>query len=113
VGRVALTLLADPDVRVVVPCLENPRLREADVLTAIRAEQPSRIFLETLGASPRWTDRYAVRVELVRQPRTPLGVALAQLSSLVQGDLRELALNARVAPLLQIAAERLMASKPR
>jgi hypothetical protein len=113
VGRVALTLLADADVRVVTPCLQNPRLRESDVLTAIRAEEPSRIFLETVGASPRWTDRYAVRLELVKQPRTPLGVALAQMSSLVPGDLRELAGSARLAPLLQIAAERLATSKPR
>lgn len=113
VGRVALALLADPDVRVVGPCLENPRLRESDVLTAIRADEPSRVFLESVGASRRWTERYAVRLELVRQPRTPLGVALAQLSSLNPGDLRELAGNPRAAPLLQLAAERLVASKPR
>jgi hypothetical protein len=113
VGKVALLLLADTDVRVVAPCLESPRLREADLLVAIRAETPSRILLETVGASSRWMERYAVRLELVRQPRTPLGVALAQISSLVPGDLREVAGNTRLAPLVQMAAERLLLSKPR
>jgi hypothetical protein len=113
VGRVGLLLLADADARVVVPCLDSPRLREADLLVAIRAETPSRTLLEAVAASRRWTERYAVRLELVRQPRTPLGVALAQVSSLVPGDLRELAGNTRVAPLVQIAAERLLLAKPR
>jgi hypothetical protein len=112
-GRVTQALLEDIDRRVLEACLDNPRLREADVLTAVRRDAARPILLEMVGAHRRWSGRYAVRLELVRQPRTPLGVALAQISSLNAGDLRELAEDPNILPLLQVAAARVAGSKPR
>ena len=50
-----------------------------------------------------------MRLALVLQPKTPLGVAMLQLSSLVKGDLRRVALARGLRPLVQVAAERLLA----
>jgi hypothetical protein len=52
-----------------------------------------------------------VRLELVLQPRTPLALALGQLSALVPRDLRRVG-HAPVAQLLRIAAERLLERAP-
>lgn len=100
-------LLGDADRRVTDACLTNPRLREEDLVTAIRQELAARALLEAAAASSRWSANYAVRLALVLQPRTPLSLALAQVSGLVPGDLRRLSVAA-VAPLLQIAASRLL-----
>jgi hypothetical protein len=98
------TLLADADERVAEAALLNPRLREEDLVTAVRREDVSPALLRAAVVSPRWAVNYAVRLALVLQPRTPLGVALAQVSSLVPRDLRRVALDATVRPLLQAAA---------
>jgi len=100
-------LLADVEHRVVEACLTNPRLREDDLVNAIRQEGARPALLEAATASTRWAANYAVRLAVVLQPRTPLPIALGQVSGLVPRDLRRLA-EAPVAPLLQIAASRLL-----
>lgn len=104
-------LLADPERRVAAACLTNPRLREDDLVTAIRQEAAPRALLEAVAESTRWSANYSVRLAVVLQPRTPLPIALGQVSGLVPRDLRRLA-EAPVAPLLQIAASRLLPPDP-
>lgn len=111
-GRIATPpvlplLLADTDKRVVAASLENPRLREGDLVVQMRANETSVLLLETVGGSSRWAERYAVRLGLVLQPRTPLSLALAQISSLVKGDLVRVAETSGLRPLLQLVAQRL------
>lgn len=99
-------LLADQAMRVAEACLINPRLREEDLVTAVRLETVRVPLIEATCASPRWSTNYAVRLAIVLQPRTPLALALGQLSSLLPHDLRRVA-EASVARLLQVAADRL------
>jgi hypothetical protein len=105
---VLVRLIADADARVVQTCLQNPRLREEDLVLALRREQVAAALLAEAAASPRWKDNYRVRLELVLQPRTPLALSLAQLSSLVPGDLQRVAQSAALPPLVQVAAQRLI-----
>jgi hypothetical protein len=104
-------LLEDPDSRVAEACLINPRLREEDLVFAIRRDTAPRALLERVAASSRWKDRYAVRVALVLQPRTPLPVALGQISSLLKKDLVRISETEGLVPLLQVAAGRVAASQ--
>jgi hypothetical protein len=105
-------LLEDPDAKVVQGALDNPRLREEDLRFALRAVMASRTLLEQAAASQRWRDVYGVRLELVLQPRTPLALALAQVSSLVPRDLRRVARAPGLTPLLQAAALRVAREAP-
>ena len=100
-------LLSEAEPKIAQACLINPRLREEDLLTAVRQEKAPLALLEAAGASSRWGDRYAVRLALVLQPRTPLGVALAQITSLIDRDLERVAGAAGLRPLVQAAALRL------
>jgi hypothetical protein len=97
-------LLVDAEPRVVKAALMNPRLREEDLVTSVRAEDVPRVLLEASVASSRWSTSYALRLALVLQPRTPLSVALLQISSLVPRDLRRVAEASELRPLVRAAA---------
>ena len=99
-------LLEDGDARVVDAGLINRRLREEDLLTAIRRDAASPTLIEAVAASPRWRDRYGLRLAIVLQPRTPLAVALAQMTALLPGDLARVAGDETLLPLVQLAARR-------
>jgi hypothetical protein len=106
-------LLADGDARVTEAALGNPRLREEDLVTALRAVTVPRPLLEAVTVSPRWRESYAVRLALVLQPRTPLALALAQISSLLPRDLERVAHTDGLTPLVQAAALRVARERPR
>jgi hypothetical protein len=101
---VLTSLLSDTDSRVLEAALLNSRLREEDLVTALRRDTASRALAEVASASPRWKERYAVRLALALQPRTPLPLALLQLSSLLKTDLIRVARTRGLAPLVQAAA---------
>jgi len=104
-------LLAESEARIAQACLINPRLREEDLLTAVRQDVATRALLEAAAASSRWGGRYAVRLALVLQPRTPLGVALAQITSLLDRDLERVAATDGLRPLVQAASQRLLEAR--
>jgi len=102
------SLLADADVRVVEAALVNPRLREADLVTAVRRQNAPVLLLQGAAASSRWSACYSVRLAIVLQPRAPLALALGQVSSLVPRDLKRVAGEAVLRPVLRFAAERVL-----
>jgi hypothetical protein len=106
-------MLGDADARVTEGALLNPRLREEDLVLALRAPAVPRALLESVTISSRWRESYAVRLTLVLQPRTPLALALAQLSSLVPRDLERVAETPGIPPLVQAAALRVARESPR
>jgi len=99
-------ILLETDPRILNAGLENPRLRESDLAAFLQGLEVTRALLETTAASTRWRGSYAVRLALVLQPKTPLPVALAQLTSLVARDLRRLVETPGLPPLIQAAAAR-------
>jgi hypothetical protein len=105
--RVLALLLEETEPHVAETALANPRLREDDLLRAMRQDTAPVSLLEKVSASRRWLESYAVRLGLVLQPRTPLPVALAQISSLLPRDLRRVAASPNLQDLIRIAAERL------
>jgi hypothetical protein len=103
---VLMPLLADTDPKVIEAGLINARLREEDLLTLVRAELPNVVLLEGIVSSWRWRDRYALRLAIARQPRAPHALALGQLSRLLPADLRRIAEDRTLSPLVQAAAAR-------
>jgi hypothetical protein len=97
-------LLVDGDRKVTEAALINPRLREEDVLHALRLPDVPLALLDAVVASPKWAEVYGVRLALVLQPRTPLSIALLQISSLVKRDLVRVSGATGLRPLLQASA---------
>jgi hypothetical protein len=103
-------LLADGARQVAESALVNPRLREEDLVTALRKDDVKVALVEAVVSSSRWAADYAVRLALVLQPRTPLPLALQQISSLVPRDLRRVAAEASLRPLVRAAAREVLES---
>jgi hypothetical protein len=103
-------LLAEGAPKVLGALLDNPRMREADLLQALRRPEVAPSLIGAVADSSRWAATYSVRLELVLQPRTPLSIALLQLSSLVKRDLVRVKEAKGLRPLVQVAAERLLAA---
>jgi hypothetical protein len=97
-------LLGDPAQTVVESALTNPRLREQDLVTALRRDDVRRVLAEETAASWRWARCYAVRLALALQPRTPLAIALQQITTLVPRDLRRLSEEQNLHPLVRSSA---------
>jgi hypothetical protein len=106
-------LLADSERQVTEATLQNPRLREQDLVTALRREDVRPVLLEAVDASSRWATSYAVKLALVLQPRTPLPLVLQRISSLVSRDLRRVAEEPALRPLVRAAAREVLDSNPR
>jgi hypothetical protein len=101
-------LLADSERQVAESALINARLREEDLVAALRKDDVRVALVEAVVASSRWAGNYAVRLALVLQPRTPLPLALHQIRSLVPRDLRRVAAEASLRPLVRAAAREVL-----
>ena len=102
-------VLLEPDPKILDAALQNPRLTESDLGGLVQSGTAPRALLEAVAASPRWKASYAVRLALVLQPRTPAGIALGQLTSLLDLDLRRIATHPGLSPLIRAAAGRVAA----
>jgi hypothetical protein len=102
-------LLQERDPRILEAALQNPRLSESDLGAMVQSGEAPPALLEAVAAAPRWRASYAVRLALVLQARTPMGIALAQLTSLVDHDLRRIAAHPGLRPVVRAAAGRVAA----
>jgi hypothetical protein len=101
-------LLASGEPQVAEAVLQNARLREEDLQTALRREDVPAALLQVAAASSRWAPSYAVQLALVLQPKTPLALALPRLIALVPRDLARVAQDAALRPLVRAAAREVL-----
>jgi hypothetical protein len=99
-------LLLDAEARVARAALLNPRLREGDLVELLQKDTAPLPLIREAADSRRWNDCYGVRLTLALQARTPLGVALAQLTSLLPRDLVRVSETPGLLPLVQLSALR-------
>ena len=89
--RIAGALLADGQGDVIPIVLESPFLNEGQILRVLsRVNLNARVIL-AVAESGRWNQHYSVRLALVRNGQTPLGIVLSFLPSISTADLRILA----------------------
>jgi len=80
-------LLHDRDYRVIRILLDNPRIRERDVvkIAAMRPTRPE--VLEAVARHRRWASCYVVRKAIACNPHTPSPIARRLVPTLLQQDL--------------------------
>lgn len=100
-ARVAAALLLTGNEPVIPAALNNPKLTEGALLGVLRRDDLAEAVVERTASHPKWSHCYDVRLQLVRHPLTPLGVALGFLPDLKPGDLRLLADDKRMRPTLR------------
>jgi hypothetical protein len=99
-------LLLDPEVPVIRNLLNNPSLVEAD-LVRLAARRPVRAEVLKVIFESVWGKRYRVRLALVHNPYTPTELGLKLVGVLLARDLRRVAADGNLHPLLRQSARRL------
>lgn len=103
---VIASLIHSDESRLLLSVLGNPTLIEHDAVTISKASKTGGDVLSHLAAHPRWGVRRAVRQALIRNPRTPVPVALRLVGGLPRRDLQELIRDAGVPKIVRVGAER-------
>jgi hypothetical protein len=99
-------LIRDPNRIVGNAVLGSPRLTEVEIESFAAMKNVSDEILRNIGNHREWTKRYGVVSGLVRNPRTPIAVALGLVSRLNPRDLKALAVDRNVPEVIRRQAQK-------
>ena len=99
-------LIRDPNRIVAAAVLGSPKLTDAEVEAFASMKNVSDQVLRGIGNHREWTKRYPVISNLVRNPRTPVGIALTLASRLNPKDLRGLSIDRNVSEAVRKHAQK-------
>jgi hypothetical protein len=89
-------LIRDPNRLVAMGVLGSPKITEAEIESFSAMKNVSDQVLREIGSHREWTKRYTVINNLVRNPRTPVGLALNLVPRLGPRDVRSIAFDRNV-----------------
>lgn len=95
-GRVAAALLLDRESRVWQTALENSRLVESAIVTALLRPGPSPAFVKAVCHHSKWSVRPEIRMALLRNEYTPMARALEFARRLPPAQLRDVLHSSRL-----------------
>jgi hypothetical protein len=99
-------LIRDPNRIVATAVLGSPRLTDAEVEIISGMRNVSDEVLRTIGNHKEWTKRYNVVLQLVKNPRTPIGIAIGMVARLNPRDMKNLASDRNVTDVIRNQAQR-------
>ena len=104
-------LLHDRDYRVIRILLDNPHIREQDVvkIAAMRPTRPE--VLEAVARHRRWASRYSVRKAIACNPHTPPPIARRLIPTLLRQDLLAVAQAGSIPEEIRAQARALMSQR--
>ncbi len=88
--------------------LQNPRISDSEIIALARNKGTDDELLRLVTEKREWMRNYQVRLALATNPKTPLPVALRQVASLEQRDLRQIAKSKNVPQAIAAHARRLL-----
>ena len=105
-------LIRDSNKLVQLAVVKSPKITESEILAIATNRQVNDEVLKEIGMNKEWLRNYQVRLALVNNPKTPLSIAMAQITYLNQRDLALLAKSRGVPrPIVMAAEGRLKAAK--
>jgi hypothetical protein len=99
-------LIRDPNRLVCTAVLGSPKLTDAEVESFASMKNVSDEVLRKIGTHREWTKKYTVIANLVKNPRTPIGVSMGLVSRLNPRDVKMLAVDKNVSEAVRKAAQR-------
>ena len=91
--------------------LHNPRMTDAEALAVARNRNVDDELLRIIAVRRDWMRNYQLRLALATNPKTPVTIALKQLSSLGDRDMRQLAKSRNVPDAVSAQARRMVLSR--
>jgi len=102
----------DNEPRVINALLENPRLTDGALIPLVSSETTKPEILSMLARHPKWGARYAIRVSLARNRRTPVQSTLSILPHLKKQDLKGIEQDRRLGMAVRRRAAVLLGRTP-
>lgn len=99
-------LIRDPNRLVALAVLGSPKITEAEIESFAGMKNISDEVLRRIGTNRDWTKKYTVISSLVKNPRTPLGLAMGFVSRLQPRDVKALAVDRNVPEAIRKSAQR-------
>lgn len=103
-------LVRDPNRLVATAVLGSPRVTDTEIESFAGMKNVSDEILRRIGTHREWLKRYPVVANLVKNPRTPLAVALPLVPRLNPRDLRGLSTDRNVPEVIRKQAQRFVRS---
>lgn len=104
-------LLRDPNKEVSLTVLENPKITDTEVELVARSRSIPDEALRKITKKREWMKKYEIMHALVRNPKTPPGVALPLINELKTRDLSMLEKNKNVSEGVRATAKKLLRSR--
>lgn len=104
-------LLRSANKIVATTVLKSPKLSENEVEMIAQMRNVSQDVLQTVGSKREWVSNYKVVLALIKNPRTPTGLALRLLNRVTTKDLSMLSRDRSIAEIVRKTAARVLAKK--
>jgi hypothetical protein len=88
--------------------LQNPRVSDTEVIAVARNRSADEELLRMIIDRREWMRNYQIRLAVATNPKTPLVLALKQLATLTDGDLRLLSKSKNVSATVASQARRIL-----
>lgn len=104
-------LVRDSNRLVAEAVIKSPMLQENEVDRISQSRNVSDAVLRGIARSPAWAKSYAIKLNLVMNPRTPLAISSGFLSHMREGDLKAIVKSKNVSGAIASAAKQVLARK--
>jgi hypothetical protein len=104
-------LIRDPNRLVAAAVLGSPKITDAEIEAISAMKNVSNEILRTIGSHREWTKKYTVLSNLVRNPRTPVGIALGMVPRLMPRDIKGIAVDRNVPEPVRKQAQKFLKSQ--
>jgi len=99
-------LIRDPNRLVSTAVLSSPKITESEIEAIAKMANVSEETLRIVAGNRAWMKNYNVMLALVRNPKSPVALAMNLMSRLNDKDLRQLSTNRNVAEILRVTARK-------
>ncbi|HZN91839.1 MAG TPA: hypothetical protein VFB81_04020 [Myxococcales bacterium] len=104
-------LVRDSNRLVAVAVVRSQRITDGEVLMIANNRAAPDDVLRVIYNNREWTKMYPLKVALVKNPKTPSGIAMKFLSTLRESEVKELSRNKNVPSGIQMQAKKMMEKK--
>lgn len=101
-----MMLIRDNNRIVAAAAVRSPLMQENEAVLVSRNRNISDEVLRVIGSTPEWLKSYAVKKNLVENPKTPIPLATRMIQHLRESDLRNIAKSKNITGAVQDAARR-------
>ena len=104
-------LIRDPNRLVALAVLGSPKITEAEIEQFASMKNVSDEVLRRIGTNRDWTKKYSVIKSLVKNPRTPMPIAMGFVSRLQPRDIKAISVDRNVPEAIRKSAQRFVKAK--